>query len=167
MRNQITIDDLLCEAEPREKAVELPAPVAGEKVFTIPDDVWETRCQLCRHKNAEKNVPIPLWAVHSPHYSDVVPCLIMGVCRPNEMSGECMSFAPRIDCYGICGSCKHDNYFHEGFCMKENHGPERRVYYGQTYGGDEKKLDYWGRHYLSVCDDYKPDEYARRTTDDH
>ena len=165
MRHQITIDDLLYEAEPRTKAVELPAPVAGEKVFTIPDDVWETRCQLCIHKNAEKNVSIPLWAVNSPHYSDVVPCLIMGVCRPNDRPGECMSFAPRIDCYGICGSCKHDNCFHEGFCMKDNHAPERRVYYGQTYGGDAKKLDYWGRHYLSVCDDYEPDEYARRAND--
>ena len=165
MRNQITIDDLLCEAEPKPEVVIPVARYSGEKVFTIPDDVWETRCVYCKHKNAEENRPIPLWAVHNQHYTKVIPCRILGVCRPNDKPGECMSFAPRIDCYGICATCKHNNSFHDGFCMKEDHAPQRRVFYGQTYGGDERKLDYYGRHALSVCDDYEPDEYARRAND--
>lgn len=167
MRNQITIDDLLCEAEPREKAVELPAPATGERVLTIPDDVWETRCAYCVHKNAEKNIPIPARVVYVYRYDKLLPCHIMGICRANDKPGECMSFAPRYDCYGICATCKHNNSFYDEFCMKEDHAPQRRVFYGMTYGGDERKLDYYGRHALSVCDDYEPNEYARRATDDH
>ena len=66
MEKQISIDDLLRKPEPK---VVLPASkYDGEKVFTIPDDVFQNRCIHCKHKNAEKNVPIPLWAVHNPHY---------------------------------------------------------------------------------------------------
>ena len=113
-------------------------------------------------ENAEENVPVPASAVHKYKYSDILPCRILGVCHPNDMPGDCMSFAPRMDVYGICATCKHSNQFHDGFCLKENHAEQRRVFYGKDYGGDERKIDYYGRHRLSVCDDYAPDEYVKK-----
>lgn len=162
MIHQVSIDELIPKEEPK---IETEIPFArydGEKVYTIPDDVWETRCQLCIHKTGEKNVPIPLWAVHKRQYETIIPCRIMSICRPNDHPGECMSFAPRMDVYGICATCEHNNTFHDGFCMKEDHAEQRRVFYGTHYGGDDRKIDYYSRHRLSVCDDYKPDEYAKR-----
>lgn len=157
--NQITIDDLLKE---EKQKVEPPIVKAkGEKVYTIPDDVWRTRCQKCAHKNGEENIPIPLWAINKPQYSDIIPCRILSLCRPNEMPGECMSFAPEFGLCGICESCEYNSYFHDGFCTKPDHGKQRRVYYGTDYGGDEKKVDYYSRHRLSVCDDYKPNKFVK------
>ena len=158
MIRQISMDDLM---KKEAQKVERPEPTEGERVYTIPDDVWESRCSKCIHKNAAENIPIPIWAVHKRMYEEMIPCRIMTISQPNAMPGECMSFAPRMDVYGICETCVHNNIFHEGFCMKEDHAPQRRVYFGQHYGGDEKKRDYYGRHRLSVCDDYKPDQYAK------
>ena len=160
MRNQISIDDLLMETEEQKKP-EIPVPKYDEeKVYTIPEDVWEKRCRFCVHKNAEDNIPIPLWAVHKPQYSESIPCRIMAISRPNVMPGECMSFAPKMSTYGICETCRHNNIFHDGFCTKPDHAEQRRVCYGGNYGGDQRKIEYYGRHRLSVCDDYEPDYYA-------
>ena len=161
MIHQMSIDELITKEEPK---VQIQIPIAsydGEKVYTIPDDVWNNRCQLCIHKTGSKNIPIPLWAVHKRQYEEIIPCRIMAISRPNDRPGECMSFAPRMDVYGICETCVYNNIFHEGFCMKEDHAPQRRMYYGTHYGGDDRKIDYYSRHRLSVCDDYEPDQYVK------
>ena len=155
---QITIDDLLTMDEVTEDPQEEEIPVAaeGEKVFTIPDDIWQTRCLICAHKKGNENIPVPLWAIDRCQYQDVIPCRIMRLCIPHEKPGECMSFTPKFGLYGICETCRHNNYFFDGFCEKPDHGEQRRVYYGQDYGGDARKVDYYSRHRLSVCDDYEP-----------
>lgn len=154
---QLCFTDLVAE-EP--EAVTLPE--ADGKCYTIPADVWENRCRFCVHKHAEENKPVPMWAVHKPMYQHLIPCRILSVANLHERPGECMSFAPRMDCYGICESCIHDNMFADGFCLKKDHAEQRRVFWGQCYSVDEKLKDYYGRHRLSVCDDYMPDQYARR-----
>jgi len=157
--NQITIDELLKTNEPKPEP-----PVArteGEKVYTIPDDVWNTRCMVCTHKHSEENIPIPLWALDKAQYKNLITCRIMRLCKPHDVPGECMSFAPKFGLHGICDSCEHNNYFCEGFCMKPDHGEQHRVYYGTDYGGDARKIDYYSRHVLSVCDDYKPNQFVK------
>ena len=158
MNQQISMDELLKqEQEPIE-----PIYVrTGEKCYLIPDDVWENRCRLCIHKNAEKNALIPHRYVYKPYYTKLVPCRILTVARPNDMPGECMSFSPRLDTYGICETCVYNNQFSERFCRKANHGKQHRVYWGKEFGGDEKTRDYWGRHRFSACDDYEPDENVK------
>lgn len=161
MQNQISIDELLRESEPPVK-VEVPvARNETETVYSIPDDVFAERCKYCVHKMGSENIPIPLWAVHKRQYENIIPCKIMAISRPNDRPGECMSFAPRIDVYGICATCKGNSFFHNGFCLKENHGKQRRVFYGTHYGGDARKIDYYARHRLSVCDDYEPNQYVK------
>lgn len=158
---QISIDEILREEEPPAK-IEIPIQRdENETVYRIPDDVFETRCRVCIHKNAEENIPIPIWAVHKQQYAEIIPCRIMAICRPNDRPGECMSFAPHMSTYGICETCRYNNIFHEGFCMKADHAEQRRVYWGQDYGGDARRMDYYGRHRLSVCDDYEPDLYVK------
>ena len=159
MKNlQISMDDFLRQQEPELK-IEIPVKKEDlEKAYTIPADVWEKRCSICIHKNGPENITVPLCAVYIPQYAEVIPCRIMTVSRPNDMPGECMSFRPQMGTYGICETCIHNNIFHEGYCMKEDHKEQRRVYYGQGYG---EKKDYWGRHSLSVCDDYEPDEFVK------
>ena len=161
MNRQISMDEILRQQEPPIR-IEIPIGQDDlEKAYTIPADVWENRCSQCVHKNGPENIAVPLWAVHKPQYAEVIPCKIMAVSRPNDMPGECMSFRPRMGTYGICETCRHDNIFTEGYCMKKDHKEQRRVYYGQDFGGANK--DYWGRHSLSVCDDYKPDDFVKET----
>lgn len=154
MERQISIDDYLRQTAPPVK-IKIPM-TAGDHCFTIPADVWENRCRLCMHKNAAENIPIPKAAAYKPYYEDLLPCRIITICRAHDKPGECMSFAPRMGTYGICDSCRHNNPFTDGYCMKEDHAEQRRVYYGQGYSNP----DYWGRHRLSVCDDYEPDLYT-------
>ena len=162
MNDQISIFELMTDTStPHDHEIALPSAYSGEKVYVIPDDVWENRCSKCIHKNGPENWPVPFGAVYRQQYAELIPCRIMTISRPNDRPGECMSFAPRMDVFGICGTCKHDNIFCDGFCMKEDHAEQRRVFYGKDYGGDARKIDYYGRHRLSVCDDYEPDEYAR------
>ena len=161
MNIQISIDEYLRQEEPRAK-IEIPiAQDERETVFRIPDDVWQSRCKLCVHKNAAENIPVPLWAVHRQQYSEIIPCRIMSISRTRDRPGECMSFAPRMDVYGICETCIHNNIFHDGFCMKKDHAEQHRVYWGTDYGGDARKVDYYSRHRLSVCNDYEPDLYVK------
>lgn len=151
---QLSIFDAMAENEP-EQEISLPKATEGEMMYTIPEDVWKTRCRYCGHRNAEKNVPIPASVVWRYAYEKVLPCRILTVARPNDRPGECMSFTPIHNLYGICATCKHDNCFMEGYCKKADHAEQRRVYWGKTYNND--KPDYWGRHRLSVCDDYEPE----------
>ena len=160
MNEQISMDDLMRAEDKPEKIVIPTSKYDGEKVYTIPEDVWKSRCRFCVHKNAEENVQIPAWAVYKRQYEEIIPCRIMAISHPNERPGECMSFAPKMSTYGICETCRHNNIFTDGFCMKADHADQRRVCYGKHYGGDERKIDYYARHRLSVCDDYEPDQYA-------
>lgn len=163
MKNlQISMDELLREEEPEIK-IEIPVRQDDlEKAYTIPADVWANRCSICIHKNGPENIVVPLWAVYKPQYADIIPCRIMTVSRPNDIPGECKSFRPQMGTYGICETCRNNNIFHEGYCMKEDHKEQRRVYYGMSYGGQHD--DYWGRHSLSVCDDYEPDQFVKTTS---
>ena len=130
-----------------------PPPVAtGDKVFRIPDEVWENRCRICVHKRADKNIPCDMAMIDKPMNEDFIPCRVLRLARFNN--GECGSFAIRPDTPGFCCSCEHDNIFCPGYCMKPDHGPERQIIRtGMTYHVND---DYYGRHILSVCDDYKP-----------
>lgn len=157
---QISMEELLQKDEPHIR-IEIPVAQDGtEKIYMIPDDVWENRCQICTHKNGAENIPVPIWAVHKQQYADIIHCRIMSISRPHDRQGECMSFRPKIfEVCGICESCKFNNQFADGFCTKKDHGEQHRVYWGSDYGGDERKKDYWGRHTLSVCDDYQPNKF--------
>jgi len=155
MDRQMSIDDLLIREEKKEE-ITLPE-ASGERVYRIPDDVWENRCRYCVHKHAEKNAAIPMDVVYKQMYAHLVPCRIMTVAHPNDKQGECMSFAPRMETYGICGTCENNNYFHKGYCTKEDHAPQRRVFWGNDLGGS----DYYGRHVLSTCDDYEPNKWTK------
>lgn len=162
MNLQISMDELLRQEEPSMK-IEIPiAREEHEKIYTIPGDVWETRCRICTHKNGDENIPVPLWAVHKQQYSGIIPCRIMTISRPNDMPGECMSFRPKLFMVtGICESCVHNNQFSDGFCTKKDHAEQHRVYWGKDYGGDARNVDYWGRHTLSVCADYEQDHILK------
>lgn len=153
---QISIDELIqAEKEQASEMVTLLPVTDSETVYTIPCDVWEKRCSLCVHRNAVENIPVPLSAVHRQQYSELIPCRIMAVSRPNDIPGECRSFAPRMDTYGICRTCVYTSHFHEGYCMKENHAPAQRVYIGQDWGQE------YYRQSLNVCDDYEPDMFVK------
>ena len=150
---QLSMFDAMAENETKREIV-VPKAADGERVYSIPEDVWRTRCKYCIHKNAEKNAAIPASVIYRYSYEKVIPCRILTVAQPNKMPGECMSFAPVHHLYGICETCVHDNMFAEGFCQKKDHAEKRRVYWGKSYNND--KPDYWGEHRLSVCDDYEP-----------
>lgn len=149
MEKQVSIYDLMTE---QQEEVKIPVASSGEKTYTIPDDVWKTRCQYCVHKCGKENHPVPFAVVHKHQYRHLLPCRILSIAFMDKMPGECLSFAP-LDVYGICETCKYNNMFHEGFCLKKDHAEQRRVFYGQAYNNNQ---DYWGRHRLSVCDDYEP-----------
>ena len=86
---QVSIYDVIAESEP-EKEIHLPK-IPGDRVYTIPDDVWESRCRICIHRNAEENAPIPISIVHKPYYEKMIPCRIMSIARIR--STTCTGFA--------------------------------------------------------------------------
>ena len=121
-------------------------------IYEIPDDVWEGRCQWCRHRQGNENRKIPgAWLGMYAHDKDL-PCRIMSVSRPNDILGECRSFAPN-HIYGICATCKHDSIFGEDHCDRDEQPNKRQVFIGQGYQNEA----YWGVHCLSTCDNYEPD----------
>ena len=121
-------------------------------ILRIPDDVWEGRCQWCIHRTGDENRTVPrFWTVSGAHAKDI-PCRIMGICRCDEIPGECKSFSPN-HIYGICATCEYDNVFHEGFCLHDGQPDRRQVYIGQGYRNEA----YWGVHRLSTCSAYSPD----------
>jgi hypothetical protein len=119
--------------------------------YRIPDDVWEGRCRWCVHRVAEQNKAFTQDMVWKSFYDKEKPCRIISICRADEIEGECGSFTPN-HIYGICMTCKHDNYFHEGFCEAEERPNYRQVYIGQGYQNEA----YYGGHRLSTCDNYSP-----------
>lgn len=141
---QISIYELL----PEEPATE---HVLSGKVYEIPNEVWQNRCQACVHKNSGENIPCDMTMIERPMFESVLPCRILRLCM-FDIAGECKSFAPKYGTPSICDSCQYNNIFHPGYCMKEDHAPKRRVYMsGVRYG---TKDDYYSDHRLSVCDDY-------------
>ena len=149
INKQISMDDLIQEEEEktREKVTLPPVTDNTEKVYVIPDDIWKGRCRLCVHKHAEENASVPLWAVHKQQYAELIPCRIMTIAGFNDVQGECMSFTPRLDTYGICRTCVHTSIFHDGYCRKANHAQVHQVYIGQDWGQE------YYRQSLNVCDD--------------
>ena len=83
--NQISMFEIIAQAR---EPVTVPRPETGEKVYVIPDDVWENRCRYCAHKQAEENRPIPISIIHKYMYQDVIPCRILSICKPDRMPGE-------------------------------------------------------------------------------
>lgn len=121
-------------------------------IYEIPDDVWEGRCQWCVHRQGNENRKIPAaWMWRYCHDQDK-PCRIMSVSRPNDIPGECRSFAPN-HIFGICATCKHDSSFGEDHCDRDGQPNKRQVFIGQGYQDEA----YWGVHRLSTCDGYEPD----------
>lgn len=118
----------------------------------IPDNVWENRCRYCIHGNINGLQEIPKSWIWKNYHDQDRPCKIIGVSHPDESTGECSSFAPN-HIYGICATCKHDNIFHEGYCMMPEQPNRRQIYTGQGYS----KPSYWAVHRLSTCDNYTPD----------
>lgn len=125
------------------------------EIMRIPDDVWENRCQWCRHRNllVKENRDVESWeplCTHRPT-RETIPCNIMSVCRPGDIPGECKSFAPN-HIYGICYTCKWDNIFHEpSYCLFSDNPEARPVYAGNSYGAK-----YFKEHYLCTCESYSP-----------
>lgn len=120
-------------------------------ILKIPDDVWEGRCQWCFHRVSDENRAIPYsWTYQCFHQKDL-PCRIISICRCDDIPGECKSFTPH-HIYGICMTCRHDNYFHEGFCTRDEQPNKRQVFIGQGYQNEP----YYGCHRLSTCDAYEP-----------
>ena len=145
---QVSMDELL-----REDKKEVLPPLVGNRIFKIPDDVWENRCQICSFKMADKNIPCDMRMIEKPMYEKLLPCRILRLAR-FDGHGECESFFIKDDTPGFCCSCKYSNSFCDGYCEKKNHAPElQKIMKGWAYG---EKKDYWGKHRLSVCDDYKP-----------
>lgn len=123
-------------------------------VIRIPDNVWENRCRFCIHGNIDGCQEIPKgWTWQYMHEKDL-PCKIIAISRPDEMTGECSSFAPN-HIYGICATCKHDNIFFDGYCSIHDQPNKRQIYTGQGY----QQADYWGKHRLSTCDNYTPEPF--------
>lgn len=124
----------------------------------IPDDVYLSRCQYCRHGRPDKeNKEIPDDHLFSHSWTKDAPCEIIGISRCCKVPGECLSFYPN-PMFGICQYCAFNNIFHDGYCIFPS-GPinKRRVFLG--WGGGGYKNDYWGEHVLSTCDHYQVSEY--------
>ena len=122
----------------------------NEKMIKIPDDVFETRCRWCVHRIREENQPVDFDRIWRASYRDELPCRIIGIARCNDIPGECTSFHPN-EIYGICGTCEHDSMFCDGFCRRREQPNKRQLFIGQGYANPE----YWGKHYLSTCDNYE------------
>lgn len=151
MEKQLSMFDYVEPQKPKA-----PEPVQGEPCRIIPADVWERRCKYCVHrmKNVE-NIPVPVAWLGSYRYDKYIPCRILSIVHMDR-PGECGSFRPEYNVSGVCGSCKHNRQFADGFCSKADHAEQKRVYYSGDYGGDERNRDYWGRHVQCVCADYEP-----------
>lgn len=151
MNEQISMDELM---KPKEKEI-TEIPIHSGHVIQIPDDVWETRCKVCIHKNSERNIPCDLTEIWRSCYEKILPCRIIGIAKCCDIPGECKSFAPRLDASGFCRTCAHTSHFHDGYCMKADHAPEHQVCIGNDYGQE------YYRHSLFVCDDYEPDQNVK------
>lgn len=118
----------------------------------IPDDVFETRCRWCWHRQpGTDNQDWPQERVFSQYWSRQQPCKIFGLCKPLDVPGECLTFTPHpFSHYGICLSCAYTNSFRDGYCTRPG-GPLNKR---QIYLGEEYHSDYFRVHGLSTCDLY-------------
>ena len=155
MIKQVSMDELL-----RKQAEEEKPPEATEgRIFQIPDDVWENRCRICHHKLADENRPCDMRMIEKPMYEKFLPCRILRLTN-FDTPGECSCFSIKDDTPGYCVSCEYNNIFCDGYCTKKDHAQQRQlIIKGDTYGHHN---EYWGKHILSVCDDYKEKWRANR-----
>lgn len=132
------------------------------EVIRIPDDVWENRCQWCKHRRTEENRDVMRWETGTSRQDieRTVPCRIMSIARFNLIPGECKCFAPH-EIYGICMTCERNNIFNRehGFCYADERPNYRQIYIGEGYQDKE----YYGKHSLSTCDNYRPGTYYMET----
>lgn len=116
----------------------------------IPDEVFENRCRWCHHGRTENGNPgIPQERIFDVRWQDKLPCEIMGIERADKVPGECLSFHQNF-IYGICGTCKFSNQFHESFCTHYSGPQNKRIVF---LGTDYTRNGYW-QHTRSTCDHY-------------
>lgn len=115
----------------------------------IPDDVFRNRCAWCIHRNPGRdNIEIQDREMYLHSIREKTPCLIIGVCRPNRIEGECESFYP-MHIYGICYTCAHyNNFFEDTDCCTLYERPNRHRVYAGDRGGVQAAL--------FTCDRYTP-----------
>ena len=119
----------------------------------IPDDVFETRCRYCRHRQTEENREIPdKYVFFAPKHKEM-PCGIMGISQHNKVKGECLSFLPNY-IFGICSTCQHDNMFRENYCILDEQPNKRQLYIASSVG-DATTPGYYSKHRVSTCDNYE------------
>ena len=118
----------------------------------IPDDVFRNRCAWCIHRNPGRdNIEILEREMYLHSIREKTPCLIIGVCRPNRIKGECESFYP-MHIYGICYTCAHyNNFFEDTDCCTLYERPNRHRVYAGDRGGVQAAL--------FTCDRYTPSKY--------
>ena len=152
MNVQMTIFQMMNKPVEKNTEAEMETPELTGRIFQIPDDVWQNRCKICHHKLADENRPCDMRMIEKPMYEKFLPCRILRLTN-FDTPGECSCFSIKDDTPGYCVSCEHNNIFCDGYCMKKDHAPQRQlIMKGDTYGHHN---EYWGKHILSVCDDYK------------
>ena len=119
----------------------------------IPDDVFETRCRYCRHRQTEENREIPdKYVFFAPKHKEM-PCGIMGISQHNKVKGECLSFLPNY-IFGICSTCQHNNMFMKNYCRLEKQPNKRQLFVASSVG-DAITPEYYSKHRVSTCDNYE------------
>ena len=118
----------------------------------IHDDVFETRCRYCRHRQTEENKEIPDNNLFEARYHKEKPCRIMGISQCNKVKGECLSFLPNY-IFGICLTCSHNNMFMENYCILDEQPNKRQLYIASSVG-DATTPGYYSKHRVSTCDNY-------------
>ena len=119
----------------------------------IPDDVFETRCLYCRHRQTEENKEIPDNNLFEARYHKEKPCRIMGISQCNKVKGECLSFLPNY-IFGVCLTCSHNNMFMENYCILDEQPNKRQLYIASSVG-DATTPEYHSKHIGSTCDNYE------------
>lgn len=117
----------------------------------IPDDVFETRCRYCRHRQTEENKDIPdKYLFFAPKHKEL-PCEIMGISQHNKVKGECLSFLPNY-IFGICLTCRHKNTFSENYCFLDEQPNKRQIYVSSSVG--DAFTPGFSINRVSTCDNY-------------
>lgn len=117
----------------------------------IPDDVFETRCRYCRHRQTEENKDIPEKYLFFASKHNELPCAIMGISEFDKVKGECLSFLPNY-IFGICLTCQHKNTFSENYCLLDEQPNKRQLYVSSSVGDDVTPG--YSINRVSTCDHY-------------
>ena len=123
----------------------------------IPDDVFETRCRYCRHRQTEENKTIPDNHIFEARHHKEKPCRIMGINQCKTVKGECLSFLPNY-IFGICLTCRHNNIFAENYCTLDKQPNKQQLYIASSVG-DASTPEYYSKHTVSTCDNYQVEEW--------